>query len=31
MTELTAEMIVDLAAPGDLALSPDGRWVAYTL
>ena len=31
MTELTAEMIVDLAAPGDIALSPDGRWVAYTL
>lgn len=28
---LTAELIVDGRVPGSLALSPDGRWVAYLL
>jgi dipeptidyl aminopeptidase/acylaminoacyl peptidase len=31
MTELTPELIADLAAPIDLELSPDGRRVAYVL
>src|SRR5215467_10084791 len=30
MTELTAEMIVDFAAPQELDISPDGTRVAYT-
>lgn len=29
MAELTAELIVDLANPTELSLSPDGKWVAY--
>ena len=31
MTELTAELIADLKVPRGLQLSPDGRWVVYTL
>ena len=31
MTELTAELIVDLAGPAEVQLSPDGRRVAYVL
>ena len=31
MTELTAELIADLKVPRGPQLSPDGRWVAYTL
>ena len=31
MTELTADLIVDLALLADMALSPDGRQVAYTV
>jgi len=31
MAELTAEIIVDLQAPEDLQLAPDGQQVAYTL
>lgn len=31
MRELTAQLIVDGAAPLDAVISPDGRWVAYTV
>src|SRR5262245_37846053 len=31
MTQLTAELIADVAAPMDIQLSPDGRRVAYAL
>jgi dipeptidyl aminopeptidase/acylaminoacyl peptidase len=31
MTQLTAEMIVDLPYPGELQISPDGTTVAYAL
>ena len=31
MPELTAELIVDMPLPGELALSPDGARVAYTV
>ncbi|OUC90879.1 S9 family peptidase [Streptosporangium minutum] len=31
MSELTSQLIVDGAVPSDPTLSPDGRWVAYTI
>jgi dipeptidyl aminopeptidase/acylaminoacyl peptidase len=31
MTELTAEQIVDMRIPFDTQISPDGKWIAFTL